>query len=170
MDRGMFAGYTTYKKHRKKWICTYDNGHILSLSQCPMSTNWNEFSNSLVSSILRVSSAFVQRDVTITREISCFRWTKADDRIGHRLPNLYESIEHFKVSCNLSVAITWRNSKNVRICKGEKYAISWQNHEDHFFNKYRVPKVLCLSLTLTCRPPFVFFFAPFSLVFYWAAG
>lgn len=61
------------------------------------------------------------------------------------------------MSCNLSVAITWRNSENIRICKGEKYAISWQNHEDHFFNKYRLPKILCFS--------FYLFFAHFALVF-----
>ena len=61
------------------------------------------------------------------------------------------------MSCNLSVAITWRNSENIRICKGEKYAISWQNHEDHFFNKYRLPKILCFSFCL--------FFAHFALVF-----
>ena len=60
------------------------------------------------------------------------------------------------MSCNSSVAITWRNSENIRICKGEKYAISWQNHEDHFFNKYCLPKVLCLSFCL----------AHFALVFF----
>ena len=65
----MFAGYTTYEEHKKKWTCTYENGHILSLSQWPMSTNWNKVSNSLVSSILRVLSAFVRRDVTTTRAL-----------------------------------------------------------------------------------------------------
>ena len=60
------------------------------------------------------------------------------------------------MSCNLNVAITWRNSENIRICKREKYAISWQNHEDNFFNKYRLPKVLCLSFCL----------AHFALVFF----
>ena len=102
----MFAGYTTYEKHREKWICTYENGHMRSLSQWPMSTNWNEVSNSLVS------------------------------------------------------FITWRNSDNIRICKGEKYAISWQNHEDHFFNKYRLPTKSFVCLFVSFSPILPLFFLP----------
>ena len=64
------------------------------------------------------------------------------------------------MSCNLSVAITWRNSENIRICKGEKYAISWQNHEDHFFNKYRLPTKSFVCLFVSFSPILPLFFLP----------